>query len=229
MAEKYGTMPKRFTKEWWEHYWYYYKWRFGFALLTIAVVTVTCVQCASRIDYDATMSYIGCKYYYPQNVEVLIKAIENDVIDDANADGKVFANFLQMNVAKAGSPDEATEYNNAMHSKIAVQLQAGDTYLYLFNRQELDRMLSRDAAEHIFVKAEDIYKNEIPESRLVKKDDVVYGVSVEGNKFLEDHKFMSEDVYLAVRRMRQGDEDDEEEIAKYNNAIKIANYIVENQ
>ena len=90
-------------------------------------------------------------------------------------------------------------------------------------------MLSRDAAEHIFVKAEDIYKSEIPESRLVKKDDVVYGVSVEGNKFLEDHKFMSEDVYLAVRRMRQGDEDDEEEIAKYNNAIKIANYIVENQ
>ena len=51
---------------------------------------------------------------------------------------------------------------------------------------------------------------------------------MEGNKFLEDNKFMSEDIYLAVRRMSAMDANKEEEIIKYNNAIKIANHILEN-
>ena len=34
MAEKYGTVPKKFTSAWWEYFWDYYKWH------TIATVFV---------------------------------------------------------------------------------------------------------------------------------------------------------------------------------------------
>ena len=27
MAEKYGEIPPRFTRAWWNYFWYYYKWR----------------------------------------------------------------------------------------------------------------------------------------------------------------------------------------------------------
>ena len=29
MAEKYGDMPKRFTKKWWEYFWDYYNFSQG--------------------------------------------------------------------------------------------------------------------------------------------------------------------------------------------------------
>lgn len=227
MAEKYGEMPKRFTKAWWEHYWYYYKWRAGFILLAAAVVAVSVAQCAMREHYDITMSYVGCNYYYPQNLDKFNKAVAA-VVDDADGDGEVKSNVLQMNVAKIGSASEGTDYNNSVHAKIAVEFQAGETYLYLINKQEIDRLLARESAEQIFVKTTDIYNSEIPDDMLVKKGDVPYAVKVEGNKFLEDNAFFSEDVYLAVRCVRSTDKDDEKQCRLYDNAIKLANHIVDN-
>ncbi len=227
MAEKYGEIPKRFSKAWWEHYWYYYKWHAGFVVLAAAVLAVTIGQCASRINYDITMAYIGCNYYYPQNLEIFCKAAE-EVISDADGNGRTDANVIQMNVAKDGSASAGTEYNNTVYSKIAVEFQAGETYLYLLNRQELDRLLNRDSAEQIFVKTTDIYDTEIADELLVKKDAAAYAVKVDGNKFLEENKFFSEDVYLAVRCMRKGDKDNERQRILYKNALDFAKHIVEN-
>lgn len=227
MAEKYGQMPKRFSKAWWEHYWYYYKWHTGFVVLAAAVLAVTVGQCASRIDYDMTMSYIGCNYYYPQNLEIFCDAAEK-IISDADENGSIDATVIQMNVAKDGTASAGTDYNNTMYSKIAVEFQAGETYLYLLNRQELDRLLSRESAEQIFVKTTDIYDGEIADECLVKKDGVPYAVKVEGNRFLEDNRFFSEDVYLAVRCMRGADKKKQRQQILYKNALDFAKHIVEN-
>ena len=68
--ERYGTIPKRFTKEWWDYFWYYYKWRVIFILVAVIFLAITCTQCAMRIDYDMKISYVGSNYYYEQNLKV---------------------------------------------------------------------------------------------------------------------------------------------------------------
>ena len=44
MAEKYGVVPKRFTREWWDYFWMYYKWHTIAIAFVIIAVTVTIVQ-----------------------------------------------------------------------------------------------------------------------------------------------------------------------------------------
>ena len=44
MAEKYGTIPKRFTPEWWEYFWMYYKVHTIAITLVILAVAITVYQ-----------------------------------------------------------------------------------------------------------------------------------------------------------------------------------------
>lgn len=224
--ERYGVMPKRFTKAWWEHFWYYYKWRVLMIAFALFVVIVSCVQCATKIKYDMTISYVGEKYYHEQNLDVF-KAAVSKIIDDKNGDGEKNVNVMQMTIATDDSAAAGTEYNSAMMTKEAVEFQAGETYLFFFSRQELDRLLNRDSAEQIFVETTDIFDGDIAEDRIVYKGDKPYAVLVEGSRFLEENKFYNKEVYMAIRCMRESDKDDTEEKIAYNNAVKLANHIID--
>ena len=224
--ERYGTIPKRFTKEWWDYFWYYYKWRVIFILVAVIFLAITCTQCAMRIDYDMKISYVGSNYYYEQNLKTFTDALV-PIIDDKNGDGKKYVQVVQMNVADADSPNAGSEYNSAMMSKEAVEIHAGETYMFIMNKQETDRILSQDGAANVFENMSELITKQIPEDKLVYKDGVPYAVNISGNKFLADNGFFNEDVYMLIRRVRAKDENDEKEKIAYNNAVKVANTILE--
>ena len=67
--EKYGEVPRRFTKAWWEHFWYYYKWHTFGVIFVAVMIAISCTECAMRDKYDVTITYAGEMVFMPQTVE----------------------------------------------------------------------------------------------------------------------------------------------------------------
>ncbi len=227
--EKYGETPKRFTKAWWSYFWYYYKWHTLGTLLVIFVVAVTCTECAMRPEYDVTVTYAGDMIFLDPTVDKL-RAELSEHIDDVDGNGKVMADFQSFNIAKDGTNQAGTEYNGAMLTKVALEFQTGDTYVFLFNRQELDRLLNRSSQEQIFVPLSEWAEGDMSSFKTAKQNGVDYAVNITDSKFFSQKLglTMGDSLYIAVRRMRPRDTDDERQKKMYEQSIKLANYILEN-
>ena len=62
MAEKYGTVPKKFTKEWWSWYWMYYKWHTIGVIFALFLVFLTFMESLTAEKYDLTLDVIECDW-----------------------------------------------------------------------------------------------------------------------------------------------------------------------
>lgn len=227
--EKYGTVPDKFTREWWDHIWYYYKWHIISVLGLIFIFTVTGVQCASRINYDARICYLGNEYYSDESQLAVMCGELGNVVVDVNGNEKNQVEFYQLTIAKEGTQNALTEYNSAMLTKAAMEFQTGESYLFLLSQQELDRMTKRESDERVFVNPREYIEGEIDESTLVMQGEIACAINIEGNAFLQKYNLTKEPVFLAVRNMRSRDMEDKEQLEKYDNAVKLANYILMNK
>ena len=69
MAEKYGEVPPKFTKKWWEYFWDYYKWHVIITVVAVLIASVTIVQCATRPKYDMNVVYAGHMNYSEEEID----------------------------------------------------------------------------------------------------------------------------------------------------------------
>lgn len=227
--EKYGEIPKRFTKEWWSYFWDYYKWHTLGTLFVLLIVGVTCTECAMRPKYDVTVTYAGEMMFLEPTVDKL-KAEFSKHIDDVDSNGKILAGFQAFNIAKDGTSQAGSEYNSAMLTKTAIEFQTGDTYVFLFNRQELDRLLNRSSDEQLFVPVSDWADCDISGFKTAKQGGIDYAVNITDNSFFSKQigLTMGDSLYIAVRRMRSRDTDDEKQKRMYEQSVRLANYILNN-
>ena len=56
--EKYGTVPKRFTKAWWEYFWEYYKLHVIVSVVVISMIGISAHQLLTNPKYDVTVTYV---------------------------------------------------------------------------------------------------------------------------------------------------------------------------
>ena len=225
--ERYGKIPDKYTKEWWDYIWYYYKWRFIGTAIAIFLVVITVVQCASRINYDAEICYLGNIRYTDEAVIEQLCADLGEIVSDVNENGKKQVQFRQLIIGKEGTPESLTEYNEAMLTKAALEFQTGESYLYLFSYEELHRVVDRDTTENVFVDPHE-FAPDVPDEKMdTDKDGDFCAVLLdEDNEFLVKYNLTAEPMYLAVRNMREKDKKKDEEQEKYRNAIEIVNYIL---
>lgn len=223
--EKYGEIPKRWTKEWWDYFWDYYKWHTISIIVAVIMILITAVQCANRVEYDVVISYVGNLAYTDKHLED-IKTSLSPAVADINGDGRSNVNLKQMNIGLDGTAQANTEFNSGMITKVSMEFITGDTYIFLFNKQEIDRILNRDSDEEVFVPVNNWSSFLVENSLLIKKNGYSYAVNLKGNKFLEENKFVTDDLYMAIRNVRPADKDKPEELAKFEEAKKLANYIL---
>lgn len=74
MAEKYGTIPKRFTKDWWSYFWDYYKVHTLVTVGIIAAIIITIIQVRSTPKYDLYVTYVGDMYLTDEKQAAFRKA-----------------------------------------------------------------------------------------------------------------------------------------------------------
>lgn len=219
MAEKYGTVPPKWTKEWWEYFWDYYKWHTIITAFVIVCVAVTIVQCATREKYDITMTYAGHKIYTEEEIDRAAKGLAQ-YVDDVDGNGEQSIFFQQLNfMDEMGSE----EYDYASQSKLDMEFYNECSFLFLYDSTETETMLNRDTASEVYIPVSEWADTMPDESLLYSKDGVPYAVKLDNSAFLEENNIYHEDLYVIIRRNYS---EDEKNILANESSVRIANVLI---
>lgn len=224
--EKYGTIPKKFTKAWWEYFWEYYKWHTIATAFVLCLVGITAHQCSTQIHYDTTITVLGGQGFD----EELLKTAEADlteITDDCNGDGEKHVTVQQLISPTAqGGQIVDSQYEMAIASKIMVEFAAGESCLYIMSEDETNNRLNDEATEGFFVPVQE-WSNNLPDnSKLMSAKGVAYAVSLADSKFFAERGIDASGYYITVRNPRYDEVDDAVAIARTESAKKIAAYII---
>lgn len=221
MAEKYGVVPKRFTREWWDYFWMYYKWHTIVAAFIIIAVTVTIVQKINAPKYDITLTYAGNDYISEQSTDELQKAL-SPLCDDVDGNGKKALSFLQLNLSDEGNDPQ---YTMAMSMKLQLSLSEDETYIFIMDENLIKTYSESDGAGGAFAHVKDWLTAEISDDKLYAASNGEFAaVRLDGNKYLTAAGIDTSGKYLAMRFYPRKDQ--KKQISGYNAAVKLANKIL---
>lgn len=218
MAEKYGEVPPRFTKKWWEYFWEYYKWHVIITVIAVIVAAVTIVQCATRDRYDMNVVYAGHKIYSERETEKLKELFEENVTD-IDGSGKSQVDFRHF-VFSDGAGNE--EYDYAVQTKLDLSFTDKFTYIYLMDEVEAKLYIQRKSVGEGFESTE-VFAGNTDAQILRAEDGTGYAVNLKDSAFLRENNIYCDDLYLFVRAKY---DDDEEQLVSYNDALKIAQLLI---
>lgn len=216
--EKYGTIPPKFTKAWWDYVWYYYKWYFLGGLFVLFLIATTVVQCTQKVDYDITLTYVGAPYF-PEDMLARVEQGIAENIDDVTGNGKKEV-FIQMLTQASGAQTIDPQYTYAMNMKATLEYQSGESVIFLYSRADMDNIAASDAIEGLFMP--------VREWNTAYTGDEAF-FNLEGNAFFENLGVDTSDLYMAVRNIRRDETENQDSIKRYENAMKLAKIITENQ
>ncbi|MCI5605412.1 MAG: hypothetical protein MR413_07175 [Clostridia bacterium] len=220
MAEKYGEVPQKWTKEWWGYFWDYYKLHTIITLFVIICVAITVTQCVTREKYDITMTYAGHKIYTDDEISRAAVGL-SQYIDDVDGNGEKSIFFQQLNfVDQMGSE----EYDYASQTKLDLEFHNECSFLFLYDASQTELMINRDSASELYVPVSE-WADTMPEQgMLYSKDGVAYAVKLDNSAFLEENSIYNDDLYVLIRRNYA---DDEKNALASESSIRIANVLIQ--
>ena len=207
MAEKYGTIPKKFTKEWFEYVWMYYKYHILGAGFVIMCIVVTAYQVSTRVEYDTEVIYGGYTYI-PDEKSELINEELTKLAEDLNGDGQSIANMQKMILS--GEPGQE-QMDYAIQTKLDLQFQVGESFLMIYDGRERDFMFKRGDEDYIYLPVSE-WAPDVPADKLFSYNGVAYGVSLKDSTVFKNAGLESDDFYLFMRLNNAKDSEENKKI-----------------
>ncbi len=221
--EKYGTIPPRFTKAWWAHYFYYYKFHALAVAFLIFMVSSIIYSNVTRVHYDLQVSYMGLFGINPDHEESLSNYFET-AIEDVTGNGKKEIGYMYYTVDNVMEDGALSEDEYAFQMKFAAELQGGESDLYITTGTNADDLIGYSAN---FMSVYDFAGDNLPEERIKRNvDGHPYAVSVAGNEALEAMGIDTSDLYVSVRLLFEMNEDDPKKVRIHQNSVKAAEKLV---
>ena len=207
--EVYGEKPKRFTKEWWEYFWDYYKWHTIAAIVVLVVIISTVTECATRVHYDLQLDYISDQAMSTEAQEALAALMEEN-IDDVTQNGKTEAYVLYLDMGERNDP----QYVQAMQTKYAIEMGNTESFVFLISKDYADLLTEGE----ILVKAEDWC--DAPSYN-------GYFVDLKDCTVLKDIGVNTDDLYVCIINIREKNEEKREKrLLEQENGIKFARFLI---
>lgn len=220
MAEKYGEIPKRFTKKWWEYFWDYYKVHTIATVAIIIAVVAIIYQAVTAPQYEFNVSYAG-EYDIPYESAEALRLKMSEFVTDSNGDGKDGVQLNQISFLE-NIEDPQVIYTSVTRMQLEVTDQ--NSILYIFDDTKAQYYVESPAMEGVFLGVEEWLFEDVSEDRLYVTGEKACAVSLKGSKFLEECAIDSQNLYIAIRS--HNDDLDEEMQEKIADAKNIANAII---
>ena len=211
--ERYGVKPERFTKAWFEYVWDYYKIHIIVGLVLLAAVIYTVIAITSRTEYDLFVCFSTNSQMSDQSKEKVIEELKKTV-KDIDGDGEI--NICVYDFPFASDYDDI-EYKKALEEKFHLELQAGESFLYVISKDVLDTIKYRSEIEGLFSSPSEWSKDVESEGEFA---------SIQDSTILDDANITEKDLYVGVRNYRYS-EKEEKDGQKRENAISAAKAILE--
>ncbi len=218
--EKYGTIPPKFTKEWWSYFWEYYKIHTISAIAALLLVGMTVYQCETQTKYDLSISYIGTTPISEESEEKLKEQIAPS-IDEITGNKNIDIFLMTYGIDMGSTDNTSAEYAYALNVKFMAELQSGTTDIYIMSKSNAEK---NSGYTDCFI---DI-------TTLSGSDDVVrdetgkaVAVSLKDSRILKNSGIDSSDMYLMVRDLFEKNKDSKEYILNHENSLKAATLLLE--
>ena len=222
MAEKYGTVPKKFTKEWWSWYWMYYKVH-TLATLFALVVIGSCIYTSLTAEkFDATLTYAGKAYIpdsYREKVEELISPLCEDL--DGNGESNLYFSHLDIDF-----DSKDVEYIQANSLKLNMSIGEEETYIFLLDKSIADMYKGESAEDIAYAPIEDWVSGDISKYKTYDAHGKAYGIDVSDLAIFKEAGLDKAELYLFVRYYPRKDQV-KKHLEGYEASIRLANKILE--
>lgn len=218
MAEKYGEVPKRFTKAWWSYFWYYNKYKVMGIGAAVILAAITITQCVSREKFDIYIVYAGHVHYSDRMAQKLEEVAEQ-YVSDIDKNDKQSVMFQQMMFSdKAGSE----QYDSAIQTKLDFTFTDDRKFLYLMDDVQASIYLQRDSVSRMFENTEDWAQGTTAEI-LKAPDGTGYAVNLSNSTLLRQNDIYCENLYLMIRKNNKSGDENEQ---AYEDSLKLAKELI---
>lgn len=209
--EVYGTKPKRFTREWWEYFWDYYKWHTAAVIFILVVLITSVTECAHRINYDLQIDYISEHKISGDTVTNLTALIEEN-IDDVTENEKKQAFVTVLDMGDNSDP----QYTQAMFAKYSVEIGYTDSFVFLVSKKYADSLIDAEIFEEC-------------ENWTAAPSYKGYCVSLEDCSALKEIGMDTSDLYVGVIKLREREKASviSKKQSQQKNGIKFAKFLID--
>lgn len=221
MAEKYGEVPKIFTKKWWEYFWDYYKVHTIVIVIAIIAITMAVYKAATAPKYEFNIAY-SAEANIPTDTEEMFRKKLSEYVTDSNGDGEDGV-VIHQNTFLSGMEDAQAE--QTMILRMQLEATDKDTIVYIISEDKLKYMIDAPEMKGVFLSVEEWLDSDVSEDKLYKSNGKACAMRINGSKMLEQYGIYSDNLYIAVRNYNEELSDEMKE--KIADAINIANAIVE--
>lgn len=199
MAEKYGTIPKRFTPKWWEYFWDYYKWHTLAAMFAIFFVVSWAYSALTEEKFDLKIVHFGSTIFGDDNSASLTAELEKNIIDtDENGEKNIeLINLELMDKVEIMQASALEQYNQSMHAKFFMTFADEYTYIYLVDSASFEDLQLLGREDEFFLPIEewgiDAQKN------LPKDMGGDYAISLFDNSTFEENGCSGDDLCILLK------------------------------
>lgn len=220
MAEKYGVVPKRFTKAWWEYFWMYYKWYVIIPAVVIILVIGTIITNIKMGSYDLMLTYAGPQYISATQQKEINEKLSS-LCPDANGDGK---NMLTLASITMNSESNDKEYLSSAVTMLQFSLYDEENYVYIIHKDFVPRFFGQNEANCAYEPVKNWLEADT-DAHMMSVRDTDYAVSLSGSKLFKKWNIDLADHYLLMRFAPDKDAS-ENEIRDYEAAKEFANILL---
>lgn len=223
--EKYGTVPQKFTHDWWEYVWMYYKIHIIVVAVIMFFALTTLYQYLTRTEYDMTISYMD-KMTFSEETKVKLTELISPRIDEMTGNENI--DILYMQYIYNPSDNEKQEVmpmdNYAMQMKFVAELQAGDGDIYLIRK---DDVAAISYYAECFADVKEFVDGNYEDDFVIKDETGrPYAYSLKNCSAFSDAEYDYSDLYILVRSLTEHNAKKGDYAANYSNSIKAAQALV---
>lgn len=211
MAEKYGTIPKKFTKEWFEYFWDYYKIHTIVVLLILIAIIATIYQVKTAVKYDMTITYVGEVYLDDETIDKMNSRL-TEVIPDIDNNGEKNINFNQIVFTEN---EENPQYTQAVITKLQLEFVDDESMLFIFSDEKSRYLFDTESLTGAFQTVNQWNDSDFDKDSLYFNKGDSYGVTISSDLIGYDNYKL----YAAIRTPRTNDN---EELNQRVDAAKMA-------
>lgn len=219
MAEKYGEIPKKFTKDWWEYIWDYYKVHILVIVAIMLLIIFGYNQQRNMEKYDFNVNFIDNSYMLETEFDLLKNTI-NELIDDTDQNGVKSTLIQEFPISDA---TEDAQFTQAILSKLQLQFVTQDTMLYIFDKDTSKYIFNSQDYQEAFMPVDEWLKTDVTNDLLYTYNGVSRAVSLKNSSLLKNSSILDKDLYIAVRSFTT---DDEKILNTINLSKKVANALM---
>lgn len=206
--EVYGEKPKLFSHKWWENYFYYYKVHTIVAVLVILAAGYLIYTDVTSTKYDLQIDYIAEHGLTEEQIDK-ISQLSNESIDDVTGNDVCDSFVMALDL----SAKQDIQYAQAMQVKYITEIGYSEAFVFIMDKKYMEEMSQSGMFEKSSVWS--------------GADDDTECLSLAGCTAFEGTGIPVDELYLAVRKLRDDEIDNEEIVAKHQNGVLFAKFLID--